>query len=57
MGRAENKAKSQAMAGAMKAAGIERTTQQCPVCYATISCDGPKSKFHHVCGKRKGDDD
>lgn len=57
MGKAETKAKNQAMAGALKAQGIERTVQRCPVCNKMIPCDGPKSRYHHKCGQRKGDED
>lgn len=39
MGASERRTKDQAMAAAMKAAGIERRSGRCPVCY-TINANG-----------------
>lgn len=36
-GSANTKAKNQAMAQRMKAAGVTRTTTRCPMCHALVS--------------------
>lgn len=41
------RSKDQEMASMMKRQGIERTTGKCPKCYATISVQGPKSRYSH----------
>lgn len=52
-----NREKDQRMSAALKAAGEERTTGRCTLCYTIISCDGPKSKYNHKCGVSKKDKD
>lgn len=41
--------KDKERAAMMKRLGIERTTCRCSVCYHIVSCDGPKSRYTHVC--------
>lgn len=41
--------KDKMMAARLKALGIERTTQVCPLCYRTIRCYGPQSRYTHIC--------
>ncbi len=36
-------------AARMKEQGIVRTTQTCPVCYRSISCESSKSRYTHIC--------
>ena len=47
--RNRTKERNSARAAMMKALGIVRQTQTCPVCYRTISCESPKSRYTHVC--------
>lgn len=51
----KNREKDQRMSSALKVAGEERTSQQCPVCYKQIPCDSVKSKYTHKCGMSKGE--
>ncbi len=48
----KNRGKDQRMSAALKQAGEERTSQVCPVCYKSIPCDGPRSKYSHKCGMK-----
>lgn len=41
--------RDRARAAMMKALGIVRTSQRCPQCYRIISCEGPKSRYTHIC--------
>lgn len=41
------RAKNQAMAQAMKTAGVARHTGRCPVCNATV---GLSALYHHIIG-------
>lgn len=36
-------------AAMMKRLGIERVTCRCAQCYRIIACEGPKSRYTHIC--------
>lgn len=41
--------RDKARAAEMKRLGIERVICRCAQCYRIISCEGPKSKYTHIC--------
>lgn len=46
---AKNSDKDKRMAADLKARGVHRTTQRCPVCYRTVSAESVSTKYNHVC--------
>jgi formamidopyrimidine-DNA glycosylase len=46
---AKNTTKDKKMAAMLKDRGEERTQQRCPQCYRIIACEGPKSRYTHIC--------
>jgi hypothetical protein len=48
-GGARRRQKDQETAARMKAAGEERTTGICPVCYRTMTVDSRKTRYSHLC--------
>lgn len=36
-------------AARMKAEGVCRVTQRCPVCYRIVACESWKSRYTHIC--------
>ncbi len=45
----DRSARDKQRAAYLKSQGIERTSMRCALCYTICACEGPKSRYTHIC--------